>query len=71
MVQPTHINLHSIEYSQEFHYYPSLGKLDRCVGSCNNLIDISNKVCVPNETDLNLSVFNMITGTNELKILTK
>ena len=47
-------------------------KLDRCVGSCNTLNDLSNKVCVPNKTeDLNLSVFNMITGINELKTLTK
>ena len=31
-----------------------------------------NKVFVPNETeDLNLSVFNMITGINESKMLTK
>ena len=30
------------------------------------------KVCVPNKTeDLNLSVFNMITGINESKTLTK
>ena len=39
--------------------------LDRCVGSCNTLNDLSNKACVPNKTeDLNLSVFNMITGMN-------
>ena len=32
------------------------------------LSDLSNKVCVPNNTeDLNLSVFNMITGINESK----
>ena len=31
-----------------------------------------NKLCVPNKTeDLNLSVFNMITGINESKTLTK
>ena len=31
-----------------------------------------NKVCVPNKReDLNLTVFNMITGKNELKTLTK
>ena len=36
------------------------------------LLDLSNKVCVPNKTDgLNISVFNMITGINESKILTK
>ena len=72
MTQPTLINLHPNEYSQEFHYYPFAVKLDRCVGSCNALNDLSNKVCVPNRTeDLNLSVFNMITEINESKTLTK
>ena len=47
-------------------------KLDRCVESCNTLVELSNKVCFPNKTeDLNLSVLNMITGINELKTLTK
>ena len=46
-------------------------KLDICAGSCNTLNNISNKVCVPNRTeDLNLSMINMITAINELKILT-
>ena len=71
MTQPTLINLHPNEYSQEFHYYPFAVRLDRCVGSCNTLTDwsnISNKVCVLNKTeDLNLKVFNMITGINESK----
>ena len=72
MTQPTLINLLSNEYSQELHYYPFAIKLDRCVGSCNTLNDMPNKVCVPNKTeDLNLSVFNMITGINEFKALTK
>ena len=72
MIQPTLINLHTNEYSQEFHYYPFLVKLDRCAGSCNTINDLSNKVCVPNKTeDLNLSVFNTITGINESKTLTK
>ena len=65
MTQNTLINLHPNECSQEFHYYLFAVKLDRCVGSCNTLNDLSNKVCVPNETEkLNLSVFNMITGIN-------
>ena len=69
MIQPTLINLHPNEYSQEFHYYPFSVKLDRCVKSCNTLNDLSNKVCVPNKTqDVNLSVFNMITRINESKI---
>ena len=56
------INLHPKEYSQE---------LDRCLGSCNTH-DLSNKLCVLNKTkNLNLSVFNMITGINESKTLTK
>ena len=63
--QPTLINLHRSEYNQEFHYYPFAVKLDRCVGSCNTLNDLFNKLCVPNKIeDLNLSKFNMITGIN-------
>ena len=68
----TLINLHPNEYSQKFHYYPFAVKLDRCVRSCNTLDDLFNKVHVPNKTeDLNLSVFEMITGINEWKTLTK
>ena len=67
-IQPTLINLHPIEYSQDFCYYPFAVKLDRCVGSCNTVDDLSNKVYVPNKTeDLNLSVFNMVTEGNESK----
>ena len=43
-IQPTLINLHPNEYSEEFHYYPFVVKLDRCVGSCNTLNGLSNKV---------------------------
>ena len=65
MTQHHLINLHPNEYSQEFHYYPFAVKLDRCVGSYNTLNDLSIKT-----EDLNLTVFNMITGINESKILT-
>ena len=72
MIQPTLINLHPNEYSQELHYHPLAVKLDRCVGSCNTLNDSSIKVCAPNKTKyLNISVLNMITGINESKTLTK
>ena len=72
MIQPTLINLHPNEYSQEFHCYPVAVKLDKCVVSCNALNDLSNKVCFLNKTeDINLSVFNMITSINESKTLTK
>ena len=49
--QPTFINLHPNEYSQELHYCTFAVKLDRCVGSCNTLNDLSNKVCVLNKTE--------------------
>ena len=54
------------------YYYPFAVKLDRFVGSCNTLNDLSNKLCIPNNSeDLNRSGFNMITGINESKTLTK
>ena len=72
MIQSTLISLHPNEYSQEFHYYLSAVKLDRCVRSFDTLNDLSNKVCIPNKTkDLSLSMFNMTTGINESKMLTK
>ena len=72
MTQSTLNNLHPNEYSQELHYYPFAVNLDICVKSCNTLNDLSNKVCVPNKIeDLNLSMFNMITGKNGSKKLTK
>ena len=72
MTKPTLINLHPNKYIQEFHYYPVMVKLGRCVGSYNALNDVFNKVCIPNKTeDLNLSVFNMITEINKSKTLTK
>ena len=65
-IQPIFINLHSNEYSQELHYYLFAVKLDKCVGSCNTLNDLYNKVCVPNKTEyLNIPICNMITGINE------
>ena len=71
-IKPTLINSHPNEYSQEFPYCPFAIKLDRCVGSCNTLNDLSNKICLPKKTeDLNLSICNMITGINESKTLTK
>ena len=70
-IQPTLINLDANEYSQEFRYYPFLVKLDRCFGSYDTLNDVCNKASILNKTkNLNLSVFNMITSTNESKKLT-
>ena len=38
-------------------------ELDSCAVSCITINDLFNKACVPNKTeDLNLSVFNLISG---------
>ena len=72
MIQSTFINLHPNEYSQELHYYPFTVKLERCVESYNTLNGLSNNACVLNKREyLNLRMFNMITGINKSKILTK
>ena len=56
-IQPTLIDLHPDEYSRQLHYYPFAVILDRCVGSCNTLNDLSNKVCVPNKTEDFIYIF--------------
>ena len=53
MIQSTLINLHPNEYSQKLHYYPSAVELDRYDESCNTLNDLSNKVCILNQTKYN------------------
>ena len=63
MIQPTLNNLYPNEYGQGLRYYQFADNLDRCIESCNTLNILSNKLCVPDKTeDLNLNVFNMITG---------
>ena len=72
MTQPTLINLHPNEYTQGLRYYPFAINLDRSVGSCNTLDDLSNRICLLNKTeDLNLNVFEIIKRINEPNILTK
>ena len=62
-IQPTLINLHPNEYSQELHYYSFAVNLHKFTGSFNTLRDVFDKVCVPNKAeDLNIHVFNLITG---------
>ena len=51
MIQPNLVNLYPNEYIQELYYYLFLVKLDRCVGSCNTLNSLSNKVCLPNKIE--------------------
>ena len=64
-IQPTLINLHPNEYSQELHYYLFVVKLDICAQSCNILNDLSSRVWVPNKIDLNIHDFNMVIWKNE------
>ena len=54
------------------HYYPFRVNLYRGGGSCNTLNDLSNKVYIRHKSeDLNRGVFNLITGVDEWKMLTK
>ena len=72
MTQPILINLQPNEYTEGLCYYQFAVNLDICMKSCNTLNDLSNRICVTNKTeDLYLSVFNVITGINQSKILTK
>ena len=72
ITQPTFINLHPNEYSQDFTTtHQRLNQVD-VFGSCNTLNDLPKKVCVPIKTkDSNIYVFKMITGKNESKMLAK
>ena len=49
MIQLTLINLNPNEYTQGLRYYSFAVNLDRSIGSCNTLNDLSNRVCVPNK----------------------
>ena len=56
------INLNPNKYCQVLHYYLFVVKLNRYVGSCITLNDLSNKVYVLNKARyLKIHVFNMVT----------
>ena len=68
MTRPTHINLDSVELN----YYPFMINPDKCNESCNDVDDLTTKMCVPSETkDVNVKVFNTITRINEVKTFIK
>ena len=70
MTQPSLTNLHPNEYSQELCYYLFLLNLAICAGSCSTPDELFRKACFPKKAeDLNLHVFNMITGINESRAL--
>ena len=66
MTQTTLINLHPNKNSKWLRYYSFAINLDRCVGSCNILNSLYNKVFFLEKTeDLKLNGFKMITEINE------
>ena len=68
MIRPTFIDLNPVELN----YYPFMISLDKFNGNCNDVDDLSTKICVSSETrDLNAKVFNMITRINEAKAFIK
>ena len=65
MARPTFIRLHRNERNAGLCCYLFAVNLDRCMGNCNTLNDLSNNVIVPKKTEyLNLSVLNMTAGKN-------
>ena len=70
-IQPTLINLHPNEYSQEFHYYHFLVKLDSVLEvAILWMIYLIKYVFQKKPNDWDLIIFSMITGFNESKTLT-
>ena len=68
MTRPTLINLNLDTCNQGLHNYPFVVNSDRYNGICSTLNYPSNRIYVPNKIkEVNLSIFNMITGTNESK----
>ena len=62
------INLNPNKYCQELHNYLFEVNIDRFVGSCITLNDLSNKLYVLNKTGhLKIHVFNMVTRKNWIK----
>ena len=72
MAQSTLIKLDPKDYIKGLNHDPFAVNLDGCTGTCNTINDLFIRICFLNKTkDLNLSVFNLITGINKSKALTK
>ena len=51
-------------------FYPFSIKTSKCSGNCNNINDPYAKICVPDVIkDLNVKVFNLMSRTNETRII--
>ena len=51
-------------------FYPFSVKMNRCSGNCNSINDPYANICVPNIVkNLNAKVFNLMSRTNETKLI--
>ena len=51
-------------------FFPYSVKASKCSGSCNNINNPLAKLCVPDVVkNLNVKVFNLVSGTNETRCL--
>ena len=72
MTQSALINLHPDENTQWLRDYPFAINFDRYVGSCNTLDVLSNRVCVPTETEnFNLLFFKYDNRNKRIKNINK
>ena len=72
MTRPALIDLNPDKHNQGMYHYLFMINLGTSNRSCNTLDKLSTIICVLNKTeDVNLNAFNMITGINESKALTK
>ena len=63
-VRPEIVNVHSNEPI----FYPFSIKISKCSGSCNNINDPYEKLCVHDVVqNLNITVFNLMSRTNETR----
>ena len=50
--------------------FPYNIKVDRCIGSCNNITNPYSKVCLPGIVkNVTVKVFNLISQQNEMKVI--
>ena len=48
--------------------YPYKIKVDRCIGSCNNITNPYSKVCIPDVVkNISVKVFDLISQQNEIR----
>ena len=60
-------NIIDINNNEPLFYSYSI-KINKCIGSCNNINDPHAKLCVPNVAkNINVKVFNLTSGTNETR----